>query len=183
MPLLNGIFSEVGDDDLLRLLTGLSGTDQKLYEIKWDLSESNVIVWGVSNDEGIAWPDRALVVQQLGRAYEAIEQYINVDFQFGGVFDNPILAAEAEVDLVAYPTAYDPADPYGGIAAFPVGPASPEFADYVGVQGDFMVMLRPDGSTSDFTLGSEGFTVLLHEIGHTLGLERIAFNQFCILRP
>ena len=170
MPLLNGIASEVGDDDLLRLLTGLSGTDQNLYEFKWDLSETNVIVWGVSNDEGIAWPDRDLVVQQLERAYDAIEQYINVDFQFGGVFDNPILAAEAEVDLVAYPTAYDPADPYGATANLPLT-KSPDFPNYVGVEGDFKVMLRPDGSTSDFALGSEGFTLLLHEIGHTLGLK------------
>jgi len=162
MPLLTGTTFVQPNDDAINLMAP---------GIKWDLSQTNKIVWGLSNDVGVAWPDLDLIVQQLGLAYDAIEQFINVDFEYGGVFDTPIAAAEAEVDLVTYPTLHDSADPYGASAVLPLG-GSPDFPDYAGVQGDFKVMLRPGGSTpDDFALGSWGFSMLLHEIGHTLGLK------------
>lgn len=157
MALLTASTFDPLGDDVIDLMT--------FGEI-WDLTENRTITWAVA-DQAISWPNRDVVITQFGYAFDAISEFIDVSFEYRGFFDNINAAGEAEADIVLYP-----GDEGGdGTIAFSVSLLL-ETEQFPNVRGDIQFNLdHPVLADATYEIGTESFSVVLHEVGHSLGLK------------
>lgn len=155
---LNGQYSGLTYDNTL---------DVMLHGYSWQLDQTRVINWSISD----GWYGEYLydldgfqdIYQQ---AFDSIEQYIDVDFTYAGYFSDPATAnnAGAEINLSFDSSGYYAPSWSWAVGFFPV-PNDPYRGQiYFNINSDFNYL-------ESYQKGSEGFFVILHEIGHTLGLK------------
>jgi hypothetical protein len=141
----------------------------------WNLSQTNVIHWTIADGfNGEFWIDPDYAVAKIDQALSIIEQYVNIDFQFGGYFPDPASAGTAGSDLVYSLDGIALAPNFWAVGFFPNYNNVP-FDGYSGWPtqgGDIFLNINSDANDLDsYELGSSGFFLILHETFHALGLK------------
>jgi Ca2+-binding RTX toxin-like protein len=156
-------------------LTGDDLVDAMTHGHSWDLGPDRTIDFAIANGfNGEYWFDPSDVTSHLDSALQLISKYTDVKFNNLGFFADPAIAYEygAEITLSLDGSAKFFQDPkYLGRAFFPSNNEDVS-AGYVGAGGD--LYLNIDSKANSYTSyepGSQGWFLLLHELGHVLGLK------------
>ena len=160
------------------LLTGDAFIDGLNFGMKYDQQVLNISISG--GMDGEYWVNAASTLAYFGGIVDNTLKFTNVDYNVLGSFRNPEAAALAGADITLVPYISNSLDmPYGVLGfAYPVGFQNiDEFASlpnlYDGIEGD--IFLNFGGVLGDVNLsfeeGSEGYLLVLHELGHSLGLK------------
>ena len=160
-------------------LTGDPFIDGLNFGIRYDKQILNIAVSG--GVDGEYWVNPQMVSEYFDEIVSNTIKFTTVQHRNIGVFDNPAAAAASGADItlvphisnilnlpynvagVAYPVGYQQIDEISGIL--------PDL--YNGVEGD--IFINFGGVLGDidlpFSEGSEGYLLVLHELGHSLGLK------------
>jgi serralysin len=151
-------------------LTGDNVIDSLTNGYRWSLDGSRTVDYSISGGfSGEFWNAPATVAQYMGAALSTFSYYANINFNYVGSFSTPTTAGQAgsEINL-----SLDGANRFfsstnsWAIGFFP----SPTYAQYQA--GDiFLNLLSAANTLPSYEPGSKGWFVLLHELGHTLGLK------------
>ena len=155
-------------------LTGDAFVDSMTTGFSWSLDESRSLDYSVSNGiYGEYWFDPSSVSQYLGAALSLYANYANISFSNLGLFSDPIAAANAgseiNVSLDASNLFFSSYNSWA-IGFFP----NSEFNSllYEGAAGDIYINVNSGANyLPSYEPGSQGWFLLLHELGHTLGLK------------
>ena len=158
------LFPETGADYIDGLISGAY----------WQLGPDRSISWGVG-DFGYTWTNYAYQVMQ--EAFDAWEAVIDVDFQYLGYWDD---YRNSSVDIMVSlnDNSFFGNPEIAGIGLFPNAAFANNYAasnghnilSYPQPAGD--ITLNIEHEAFDWTnLGSAFFHIILHEIGHALGLK------------
>ncbi|WP_373356826.1 M10 family metallopeptidase C-terminal domain-containing protein [Pseudoroseicyclus sp. CXY001] len=161
MAYLNGqYFSETGD----------ALVDMMTHGYVWDTGTEGRIDWSISDSPSIIWADPAGIIAAYSQLFAEIDQYVAVDFVFSGHYDDAddAYAYGSDVNI-----AFDDGD---YVSWFPYEPSTfaignfPEPGDMRA--GDiFLNAYSPMADIDLTTRGGLGYFVVMHEIGHTIGLK------------
>ncbi|HEX7885829.1 MAG TPA: hypothetical protein VF474_07615 [Phenylobacterium sp.] len=156
-------------------LTGDLIIDAMTSGFSWTLGPDRTIDWSISGGFlGEAWSSIDAIGTGVQTALNTISDLVNIRFNFVGVFSDPSAAARAgseiniersgEARLVGTDNEF---------AAFGYFPSTTyDFGHYVGAYGD--VVLNTNSSAAaltSFQPGDAGYNLMLHELGHVLGLK------------
>lgn len=174
-------------------LTGDPYIDGLNFGLKYDTASVNIAVSGGVNGE--YWVNSAAVLDYFEEIVQNTLKFTNLNYQVSGSFASPQAAASAGSDITLLPYVTNSFQmPYNVAGfAYPVGyyniPELSYLADaYNGIEGD--VFINFGGILADvdlsFAPGSEGYLLVLHELGHSLGLKhphnnigsRLSFEQY-----
>jgi len=139
----------------------------------WQLDETRTIDWSISSGfNGEYWTDPVMVYQYVNQALDWYSRYIDVNFNFVGWFEDPsaAYAASSEINI-----SLDGAGEFiSGTSIWAIGsfPATAWEGDYSGQAGDIFLNINSEANyLESYAPGSAGWFLLLHELGHTLGLK------------
>ena len=155
-------------------LTGDLAVDALTTGYKWVLDSSRIVDFSISNGFfGEYWNSPSEVANYVGAALGTFSYYSNIKFNYVGGFNNPSQAAasgsEINVSLDGANLFFSNPNQYAR-AFFP----SPydQTAVYAGEEGDvYLNILSPANSLPSYGPGSQGWFVLIHELGHAVGLK------------
>lgn len=162
----NGVeyFGLTGDDSVDSLTTGY----------RWVLDSQKTLRYSISNGfngEYFLNPDQLLL--HFGSAIQTFSQFANVRFQNVGQFANPSLAyrggSDINLSIDGVGALFNSPDAWA-MAFFPAQQylRSP----YVGAAGDVFINTLSDANRlPTYVPGSQGYFLLLHELGHSFGLK------------
>jgi len=155
-------------------LTGDNLIDASSNGYYWDTDASKTIDFSLSkgwNDEYWLYPET--VAEYMSEALQEYAFYIDVDFNFLGYFSDPTEAFEAGSELnlsMDGNDTYFSSDDFWAFGLFPNDTYNSTFYD--GATGDLYLNLNSDANyLESYQPGSAGWFLLLHELGHTLGLK------------
>lgn len=151
-------------------LTGDLIIDAVTHGYSWRLDQDRVLDISLSNGlGGEYWGEGATgALGLLGSALEAYAQFADISFNYLGYFFNPMAAAVAGSEINFTLTADPSVGSTWAFARFP--DVSDTF--YFGAPGDvFFNINSPALSLPSYEPGSQGFFLMLHELGHALGLK------------
>jgi serralysin len=138
----------------------------------WELGPERTITWSISDGfGGEYWLDPAEITDNLGRMFDLIADYIRVDFEYAGYFDDPAAAGEAGSDITY---SLDGQGTFTGTRAQAVGffPDIGFRQRYEDQPGDVFLNINSQAnSLPSYAPGSQGWFIALHEAGHALGLK------------
>lgn len=157
----------IANDDVIDAMT--SG-------YKWSLSANKTIDWSISNGlHNEYWTDPNAVITHVKAALDLYSYYSDIKFNYLGYFNNPNDAytygseINVSMDGVAYFSIFSDTR-YAAIGNFPTSQNDSQY--YIGVAGDiYLNILSAANNYPSYEPGSEGWQLLIHEIGHTLGLK------------
>ena len=161
-----------------RPLTGDDVIDAATSGYYWELDITRTVNWSLADgffgDSWIFQSNFVAISDSLSSIFENISSYANVQFNNVGYYTDPIVAdviggSDITVSLddgLGWPFFSDP-------STLAIGhfPNAANTAIYQGQPGDIFLNLNSDATLFPYAPGSEGYWLLLHEIGHTLGLK------------
>ena len=155
-------------------LTGDEIIDAMTTGYKWSLDGTRVIDFSISSGfSGEYWTNPSEVAANLKAALATFSDFANVKFNYLGQFVDPTQAARAgsEVNLsLDSEWAFFSAENQWARAFFP----APSYSQtpYTGAAGDVYLNINSAANTlPSYNPGSAGWFLLLHELGHSLGLK------------
>jgi len=159
-------FDPTGDDLIDAMTNGYA----------WDLDTDRTIDFAIANGfYAEYWNDPSSVLEHLDYALQLISYYTDVTFNNLGFFVNPTVAhtygAEITLSLDASYQFFSSSSTLGR-AFFPNSNYDQTLGGYEGSGGD--LYLNVDSSANyypSYEPGSQGWFLLLHELGHALGLK------------
>lgn len=156
-------------------LTGDPVIDAMTTGYRWTLGADRTIDWSISGGFiGEFWASPEAVRGQLQAALSTIEAFADVRFNYVGHFSTPSAAAAAGSEINVAPSTearFFSSNNVWAIGHFPTTQSDSD-AGYAGAAGDIFLNLNSAaGALSSYEPGSAGFFLLLHEIGHALGLK------------
>lgn len=142
---------------------------------RWILNADRTIDWSISNGFNLEfWTNPSATVQQIEEALDQISYFANVRFNYVGSFLSPSLAAAGGSELnfsTDGSNRFFTSNSQWARGFFPT-PQSDTAGGYTGAAGDVYLNIRSSANTlASYEPGSVGFALLLHEIGHALGLK------------
>lgn len=153
-------------------LSGNLAIDLLTTGYKWHLDWDRKIHWSISGGfDGEYWISPGAVIGSFEKLFEILEYYISVDFVFSGNFSDPSAAYFAGADInIAPESVYIDSPAIWAIGAFPYSGIFP--GTYNGIPGDIFININsPANNLPSYELGSAGWALALHEVGHALGLK------------
>jgi hypothetical protein len=140
----------------------------------WDLSEDRTLRFSISNGFSEEYfNDPAQMLDYVGSAIGTFAEYADIRFESLGYFDNPSVAYQAgstiNLSIDGSALLFESPDTWA-LGFFP----SNYFLSrpYEGAAGDIFINLQsPANGLPSYEPGSEGYFLLLHEMGHALGLK------------
>jgi len=154
-------------------LTGDAVVDALTTGYKWVLGIDRTVDWSISSGfNGEIWTDPAGVRDYVDVALRVYSYYADIHFNYVGTYSSPAVAASAgsEIDVTM-----DGSDTFFSETtqwARGFFPSSASNSVYSGAAGDIYLNINsPANHLSSYDPGSVGWTVLIHEIGHALGLK------------
>lgn len=157
MPQKNGQIIGLPSDPLMSAM---------LSRYRWDTSSGDAINWAISNGfSGEYWTNSSKVIETVSSALFAVSYYSNLSFNFVGYFDNPDSSLSAGADINV---SLSQGAPFNSDLVWAIGyPPSPLSIH----RGDIYLNIQSEANALSYELGSAGFFLLLHELGHALGLK------------
>ena len=140
----------------------------------WNVGSSRTINWSISNGfSGEFWYNPPHLVQQLDSIFKVFSTYININFNYTGFFEKPTNAYNSGSDINVswdYNNIFYNNYSTWALGFFPVSASN--YQVYPGAPGDIFLNLKSEANyLESYAPGSAGWFLLLHEIGHTLGLK------------
>lgn len=146
--------------------------DAATHGYTWQLDGSRTIRWSISDGfAGEYWINPTALIAGIDQIFDTFSYYGNVDFVYGGYFQTPSDAGAYSDVNVTLDGAYRYFSSYTtwGRAFFP---ESANNYYYSGAPGDVYLNINSAANyLSSYALGSAGYFLFLHEIGHALGLK------------
>jgi len=148
--------------------------DVSTHGYAWNVGGSKTINWSISNGfSGEFWNDPTLLIQNLESIFNVFSFYIDVEFNFTGYFDAPNTAYYSGSDInisLDYNDLFK--DNYSTWARGFFPDSAHNYQLYLGSPGDIFLNIKSEANyLESYAPGSAGWFLLLHEIGHTLGLK------------
>ena len=153
-------------------LTGIRLVDALTTGYRWNLDGSRTINFAIANGfSGEVWASPPSLARQVNQALQSFATFIDVRFNYTGYFSTPLEAAPfSEITVSVDGTGRFM--PSGSIWAIGHFPALVYNMTYIGQAGDVYLNLRSSAARlPSYEPGGEGFALLLHELGHALGLK------------
>ena len=185
--------SKSGSASSETVLTGDPFIDGLTFGTKFDGGSVNFAVSGGMNGE--YWREPQQVLDYFQEIVFNTVKFTNLNATSVGSYSSPIEASKAGSDITLVPYYINEFGiPYGALGfAFPIGMDKiPEFSgfpiSYSGQEAD--IFLNFGGVLNDINLsfqpGAEGYLMVLHELGHALGLKhphdtinsRLSFGKY-----
>lgn len=152
--------------------TGDHLVDATLHGYYWTLNPSRTITWAVADSTTAFWLDPVNAVARTGDALSTFEAVANVHFQGLGYYASVEAARASGADIVVSVDGgfqYFASSSTWARAFFP-GPLNAN-SPYPGAAGDVWINVNSPANTLSYLPGASGFFLLLHELGHALGLK------------
>lgn len=154
-------------------LTGDLFVDLATTGFRWLLNADRTIDWSISGGFGTEfWIDPNQTRNIVQTALDNVSYYANVRFNYVGSFSTPTAAAAggSEINFSGDgANRFFTADNQWARGFFPSGQSE---GVYAGAAGDVYLNLRSDANDlPSFEPGTTGYALLLHELGHALGLK------------
>ncbi len=147
--------------------------DATTHGYEWNLGASRTVTWGLADSGAWSWTNAQQSADQIAAIFASVEAVANIHFEYAGYFQGAsglIAAGLAGVDIsIAFDAAFFSSSNVWGRSNFPsVGAA---YNPYPFGAGD--ILLNPSSLANDISYepGSAGYFLILHELGHTLGLK------------
>jgi serralysin len=155
-------------------LTGDAFVDLTVSGYRWILGPDRGIDWSISGGlTGEMWSNPAQIIAAVRSVLDFISSVANVTFNYVGSFETPVQAelfggSEMDITLDGSRWVFDDEE-FAAVGFFP-GDKYGFF--YEGAPGDVMLNVQ-SGATMlpSFAPGSQGGALLLHELGHAMGLK------------
>lgn len=150
-------------------LTGDELVDALTHGYRWQLTADRTIDWSLSlGPFGQTWSASAQAT--IAQVFSNISAYANVKFNYLGHFDRPSVAASAgsEINLAWAGGELFSSSRVAGIGFFPVAGG---YGLYPGDSGDIVFNVNSGAGLLPFGPGSAVYSLLIHEVGHVLGLK------------
>lgn len=148
-------------------LTGDAFIDGMTNGYKWQLDTSRTIDWSLSGGLYYEyWNNPTDLALRVTTMLTTVSYYANVKFNYLGYFSNPNAAYSAGSDINIAPdsgTIFGSNTSVWALGFFPQPNSS--------VRGDIFVNLNSLANYVSYEPGSAGWFMLIHELGHTLGLK------------
>ncbi len=140
---------------------------------KWNLQADRTIDWSISNGfQGEFWTDPSAVIQHVSDALNIVSYYANVSFNYVGYLTTPSAASAAGAEIDVTIDGGGQVFTNNNVWALGFFPTTTGQTAYVGQPGDVFLNIRSAANTlASYDPGSIGWALLLHELGHTLGLK------------
>ncbi len=127
---------------------------------------------------GELWADPQFIGEQIDFVFSIVESYVAQDFGYLGQFSSPQAAGAAGSNLNVSIDSVVISDKAGdsalALGLFPNQAFAQNFLGelyYPGAEGDIFINTNSSANTYGYEPGDAGFSLLLHEIGHALGLK------------
>ena len=154
-------------------LTGDQLIDATTSGYSWRLTSDRTVDFSVSNGfYGETWNDIVSVNNYMGSALNLFSYYSNIKFNFAGYFLTPSSAASGGSEINLSVDGYDIF--FGSYSTWAIGlfPNSSYDIVYPGAPGDIYLNLNSLANyLPSYEPGSQGWFLLIHELGHALGLK------------
>lgn len=155
-------------------LTGDDTIDAMTTGYQWALDPTRVIDFSISSGfGGEYWRNPTELTTQLKVALDSFSQLANVKFNYLGHFADPAQAAQAgsEINVSLDSQGLFFSSPNQWARAFFPSPSHNQ-TPYSGAAGDVYLNINSQASAlPSYEPGSAGWFLLLHELGHALGLK------------
>ncbi len=156
--LLNGASVATSGDSLIDGMTN---------GYKWQLDSSRTVDWSLSDGWNYEyWIDPTDISNRITAIFSIISYYSNINFNYLGYYSNPYTANLFGSDINVAP---DSGGIFGSNTSTWALGFFPNPAD--ANRGDIYLNINSLANNISYEPGSAGWFVLLHEIGHTLGLK------------
>jgi len=134
---------------------------------------TKVINWSTSDGfAGEFFTDPESAVSDISLVFDYLSQYIDVQFNFVGYWSDPEVAYLAGSDINITFSSVGELFDNSNVQAFGLFPDASYNQFYQGAPGDIFINLdSPANSYVSYKPGTSGGFLLLHEIGHALGLK------------
>ena len=154
-------------------LTGDALLDVSLHGSRWVTDGTKTITWSISDGFfGEFWNNPANVIVNVDIALSIFSTYIDVNFQYTGYHANPTVANNAGSNINI---SLDGSGLFfSSSSQWATGHFPENFSDtlYVGQSGDIYINLNSQANfLPTYDPGSQGWFLLIHELGHALGLK------------
>ena len=145
----------------------------------WQLDSDRTIRWALSNGfNGEFWSNPDKMVQYIDGALDVFSVYSDINFEYVGHFNNPSEAYAKGSDITVSLDGASLFTPNPGVWAVGYPPYSSfDISQYAGASGDVFINVNSEANTlQSYVPGSAGWFLLIHELGHTLGLKHTHDN-------
>jgi len=147
--------------------------DATTHGYAWSLGASRTITWGLADSGAWSWTNAQSSADQIAAILATVEAVANIRFEYGGYFPGAAglaTAASAGIDIsIAFDAAFFSSTNVWGRSYFPSAVA--QYNPYQNAAGD--ILLNPSSLANGLSYepGSAGYFLILHELGHSLGLK------------
>ena len=157
-------------------IRGDSAVDSLTTGYYWRLDQSRVVDFSISQGfSGEYWNAPTQIARSMAIALNTFSYYADVRFNYLGHFINPLQAGQAgsEINLsIDGVNRFFSSINSWAIGFFPAPSYQTSHPGYATVAGDIYLNLRSAAnSLPSYEPGSQGWFLLLHELGHALGLK------------
>lgn len=154
-------------------LTGNNAIDAITNGYYWNLDSTRTLNWALANgfsDE--YWIAPYSVVNQINKALHVISYYADIKFNYVGQYQNPVAAAPYSQITFSLDGSgfFFNSSTIWARGLFPA--VANDYSYYPGAAGDIYLNINSAAnSLPSYEFGTAGFALILHEVGHTLGLK------------
>ena len=157
-------------------LTGDPVIDAATTGYRWTLNADRTIDWSISNGfAGEFWNSPATVQQYVAAALDLFSYYADVRFNYVGSFATPALASAGGSELnvsLSGEARFFPSNLIWAIGVFPSSTFAAGLGLYASAPGDVFLNINSQANfLTSYDPGSAGWALLIHELGHALGLK------------
>jgi serralysin len=148
-------------------MTGNKLIDAMTNGYRWQLDSSRTVDWSISNGWfGETWTNPTDFAVRTATVLSFFSSYANINFNYLGHYSSPLTANNAGSDInfsLDSNNIYFNNNNYWAVGHFP----NPNEVQ----RGDIYINAKSSANTISYEPGAAGWFLLIHEIGHTLGLK------------